>query len=187
MPPAGVDPVFLVTVIVVVLATAAYVFFWNTCVGLGLSLALRLLSWNQGGASSWIEIGACASPRVFRAPGRPCAARAPMHCMGADAPPGCRRVAAASSALAIIARTRPLTPARTGSLHFSLVAGRVLFKDVRYHSSNQTLTVVKGQLSWRYWLRAPMDESDVQTQAGACSSALASICARAPASRHAAR
>ncbi|KAJ3553006.1 hypothetical protein NM688_g3848 [Phlebia brevispora] len=48
-----------------------------------------------------------------------------------------------------------------GSIHFSLIAGRILFKDLQYHSSNQTIKVVKGQISWRYWLRAPAGEEDL--------------------------
>lgn len=34
-------------------------------------------------------------------------------------------------------------------------------KDVRYHSSNQTIRVVKGQVSWRYWIRAPAGDIDL--------------------------
>ena len=48
-----------------------------------------------------------------------------------------------------------------GSIHFSLLGGRVSFKDFRYHSSNQTIHVVKGQISWRYWIRVPADEDDL--------------------------
>lgn len=43
-----------------------------------------------------------------------------------------------------------------GSIHFSLLTGRILLKDVHYHSSNQTIKIVKGQIQWRYWLRRPM-------------------------------
>ena len=49
-----------------------------------------------------------------------------------------------------------------GSIHFSLVAGRILFKNVKYHSSNQTIKIVKGQISWRYWIRSPTDEREFQ-------------------------
>ncbi|KAH9930383.1 hypothetical protein B0H21DRAFT_878964 [Amylocystis lapponica] len=48
-----------------------------------------------------------------------------------------------------------------GSVHFSILSGRILFKDLRYHSSNQTIRVVKGQLSWRYWIRRPAEEEDL--------------------------
>lgn len=49
----------------------------------------------------------------------------------------------------------------TGSIHFSVLAGRILIKDLRYHSSNQTFRIVKGQISWRYWLRRPAEEEDL--------------------------
>ncbi|KAF8135489.1 hypothetical protein EV363DRAFT_1395990 [Boletus edulis] len=48
-----------------------------------------------------------------------------------------------------------------GSIHFSILAGRILLKDVIYHSSNQTIKVVKAQVSWRYWLRVPATEDDL--------------------------
>ncbi|GJE95456.1 hypothetical protein PsYK624_116400 [Phanerochaete sordida] len=48
-----------------------------------------------------------------------------------------------------------------GSIHISILAGRILVKDVAYHSSNQTLRIVKGQISWRYWIRVPADEDDL--------------------------
>ncbi|RDX54978.1 hypothetical protein OH76DRAFT_1397305 [Lentinus brumalis] len=48
-----------------------------------------------------------------------------------------------------------------GAIHFSTLAGRILIKDLRYHSSNQTFRVVKLQLSWRYWLRQPAAEEDL--------------------------
>ena len=48
-----------------------------------------------------------------------------------------------------------------GAIHFSTLAGRILIKDLRYHSSNQTFRIVKMQLSWRYWLRQPAEEEDL--------------------------
>ncbi|KAF9227418.1 hypothetical protein BS17DRAFT_747957 [Gyrodon lividus] len=48
-----------------------------------------------------------------------------------------------------------------GSIHLSILAGRVLLKDVRYHSSNQTIKIVKAQIAWRYWLRVPATEDDL--------------------------
>ncbi|KAF7315604.1 hypothetical protein MIND_00075800 [Mycena indigotica] len=48
-----------------------------------------------------------------------------------------------------------------GSIHFSLLAGRILFKDFAYHSSNQTIRIVKGQIEWRYWIRRPASENDI--------------------------
>lgn len=60
----------------------------------------------------------------------------------------------------------PKTLGNTGSVHFSLVAGRILLKDVTYHSSNQTIKVVKGQLQWRYWIRRPTSEEEIGTILG---------------------
>ena len=48
-----------------------------------------------------------------------------------------------------------------GSIHFSLLAGRILLKDVRYHSSNQTVKIVKAQIVWSYWIRKPTTEEDL--------------------------
>ncbi|KAJ6625576.1 hypothetical protein B0H10DRAFT_1782666 [Mycena sp. CBHHK59/15] len=48
-----------------------------------------------------------------------------------------------------------------GSIHFSILTGRILIKDIRYHSSNQTIKIVKGQLEWRYWIRRPASEDDI--------------------------
>ena len=53
-----------------------------------------------------------------------------------------------------------------GSIHFSLLTGRILLKDVRYHSSNQTIKVVTGQLQWRYWTRRPTSEEDLNSTRG---------------------
>ncbi|KIJ61338.1 hypothetical protein HYDPIDRAFT_177084 [Hydnomerulius pinastri MD-312] len=39
--------------------------------------------------------------------------------------------------------------------------GEILLKDVRYHSSNQTMKIVKAQIAWRYWLRVPATEDDL--------------------------
>ncbi|KAJ7072266.1 hypothetical protein C8F01DRAFT_1205872 [Mycena amicta] len=48
-----------------------------------------------------------------------------------------------------------------GSIHFSLLTGRILVKDFAYHSSNQTIRIVKGQIEWRYWIRRPASEHDI--------------------------
>jgi hypothetical protein len=48
-----------------------------------------------------------------------------------------------------------------GSVHFAPLAGRILLKDVRYHSSNQTVKIVKAQILWRYWIRRPTTEEDL--------------------------
>lgn len=38
-----------------------------------------------------------------------------------------------------------------GSLQISPLAGRILFKDVRYHSTNMSARVLLGHITWRYW------------------------------------
>ena len=55
---------------------------------------------------------------------------------------------------------------RTESIQFSVLGGRILFKNLRYHSSNQTIIILKGQLSWRYWIRAPAQEADLSSVGG---------------------
>ncbi|KAI0762082.1 hypothetical protein BD413DRAFT_680921 [Trametes elegans] len=50
---------------------------------------------------------------------------------------------------------------KIGSIHLSILAGRILIKDLRYHSSNQTFRIVKGHISWRYWIRRPAEEEDL--------------------------
>jgi len=54
-----------------------------------------------------------------------------------------------------------LTNEPLGSIHFSLISGRILLKDVKYHSSNQTIRVLKGQIQWRYWIRNPTAEDEL--------------------------
>ena len=49
----------------------------------------------------------------------------------------------------------------TEAIQFSVLGGRILFKDLRYHSSNQTIIILKGRISWRYWIRAPAQEADL--------------------------
>ena len=38
------------------------------------------------------------------------------------------------------------------SLHISLMAGRIMLKDFRYHTSNQSIRCLKIFITWRYWL-----------------------------------
>ncbi|KAK9372064.1 uncharacterized protein V1513DRAFT_467019 [Lipomyces chichibuensis] len=38
------------------------------------------------------------------------------------------------------------------SIQVSLLAGRIFFKDVRYIGSNESIFVVQGHFTWRYWL-----------------------------------
>lgn len=115
------DVVFLIIWILVILGLVLYLFYWNRVVGLLLSLLVRVSSWNQASASTWIDIGTRST-----------------HCV---------RHWRVSQLLYI-----------SGSIQFSILAGRILFKDLRYHTSNQTIRIVKGQLSWRYWIRKPTEE-----------------------------
>ncbi|KAF8577934.1 hypothetical protein K439DRAFT_1363574, partial [Ramaria rubella] len=38
------------------------------------------------------------------------------------------------------------------SFQISLLAGRIMIKDLRYHSSNQSFRAVKCRVTWRYWI-----------------------------------
>ncbi|KAH9485425.1 Protein CSF1 [Psilocybe cubensis] len=60
----------------------------------------------------------------------------------------------------------PIIRIDIGSIHFSILAGRILLKDVSYHSSNQTVKVVKGQIQWRYWIRRPTLDDDISPSRG---------------------
>ncbi|THU95661.1 hypothetical protein K435DRAFT_829044 [Dendrothele bispora CBS 962.96] len=53
-----------------------------------------------------------------------------------------------------------------GSVQFSIISGRVLLKDVHYHSSNQTVKIVKAQVAWRYWVRQPTTEEEIGLSLG---------------------
>ncbi|PLW56731.1 hypothetical protein PCANC_01682 [Puccinia coronata f. sp. avenae] len=53
------------------------------------------------------------------------------------------------------------------AIQLSLLAGRVLFKNARYHSINQSLRIVKGHLTCRYWYFRTQDmESDAGSREG---------------------
>ena len=56
------------------------------------------------------------------------------------------------------------------ALQFSLLAGRIFFKGVRYHGRNQTVLVHDGYITWRYWLRH-VEEPDYQRSSGASNTA----------------
>ncbi|KAJ7251502.1 hypothetical protein B0H12DRAFT_1296299 [Mycena haematopus] len=48
-----------------------------------------------------------------------------------------------------------------GSIHFSILTGRILIKDFCYHSSNQTIKIVRGSIEWRWWIRRPASRDDI--------------------------
>jgi len=39
------------------------------------------------------------------------------------------------------------------AIQLSFLAGRILFKNFRYQSRNQSIYLLKGHLTWRYWIR----------------------------------
>ena len=47
----------------------------------------------------------------------------------------------------------------------SFLSGRILLKDFRYHSSNQSIKVVKVQLRWQYWIRSLTTSEHIQARA----------------------
>ena len=56
------------------------------------------------------------------------------------------------------------------ALQFSLLAGRIFFKGVRYHGRNQTILIHDGYITWRYWLRH-VEEPDYQRSPGTSNAA----------------
>jgi hypothetical protein len=49
-------------------------------------------------------------------------------------------------------------------VHFSLLTGRILLRDIRYHSSNQTFKAVKSELYWKYWIRRPASQEELSSK-----------------------
>lgn len=47
-----------------------------------------------------------------------------------------------------------------GSLQISPLAGRVAFRNVEYHSSNLSVRVLNGHITWRYWKLRVKQEDD---------------------------
>ncbi len=52
------DAGFLVATILVVIALLFYILFWGRFLALLIGLVFRVLLWNRGGSSAWIQIGA---------------------------------------------------------------------------------------------------------------------------------
>lgn len=120
------DAGFLVATILVVITLLFYILYWGRFLALLIGLALRVVLWNRGGSSAWIQIGASPfSPCLFT-----------------------------------------LLTFVSGSFHVSLLAGRILLKDFRYHSSNQTFKIVKVQLRWQYWVRSLTHSEDIRAHNG---------------------
>lgn len=51
----------LVACIAIVVALILYFFYWNRFIGFIIGQTIRILFWNQEGASLWVEIGECES------------------------------------------------------------------------------------------------------------------------------
>lgn len=53
------------------------------------------------------------------------------------------------------------------SIQFAPLAGRILFKNLKYLSRNQSIIVLKGSVTWRYWLWSVReDRSNVKNDDG---------------------
>ena len=52
------------------------------------------------------------------------------------------------------------------ALQFSLLAGRLFFKGLRYNGQNETILIHDGYITWRYWLRH-VQEPNYKTSSGA--------------------
>jgi hypothetical protein len=50
-----------------------------------------------------------------------------------------------------------------GSIQLSLLAGRVSFRDLEYHSSNISIRALHGHVTWRYWRFRTKQNEDVDT------------------------
>ncbi|RKO93139.1 hypothetical protein BDK51DRAFT_33607, partial [Blyttiomyces helicus] len=46
------------------------------------------------------------------------------------------------------------------SVQFSPLSGKILFKNLRYHSRNQSFVVLRGHITFRYWLPRVRKEAD---------------------------
>jgi hypothetical protein len=52
-----VNHLLLIACICVIIALVLYFFYWNRFVAWVISVVIRLLWWDKGGGSSWVEIG----------------------------------------------------------------------------------------------------------------------------------
>jgi hypothetical protein len=122
------DTRFLVATILVVIAVLFYTLYWSRFIAFLISLLFRVVFWNRGSSSVWIQIGTSTPASL------------PVSC----------------TLLTLV----------LGSFHISPLAGRILLKDVHYHSSNQTFKIVKVELRWQYWVRSLARSDDLQAQGG---------------------
>jgi len=52
------------------------------------------------------------------------------------------------------------------AIQLSFLAGRILFKNFRYQSRNQSVYILKGHITWRYWLRRTRVRENSQVREG---------------------
>lgn len=50
-----------------------------------------------------------------------------------------------------------------GSVKFALLGGKVLFKNLKYQSTNQSIFICQGYITFRYWLREVL-QNDIGTK-----------------------
>src|SRR5208282_3549638 len=53
------------------------------------------------------------------------------------------------------------------AIQLSFLAGRILFKNFRYQSRNQSIYILKGHITWRYWLRRVRVRENSRVKEGA--------------------
>ena len=51
-----------------------------------------------------------------------------------------------------------------GSIQFSPLGGRLLFRDVKYVGQNETVRITMGHITWRYWLWRVRQEDDLRKE-----------------------
>lgn len=49
-----------------------------------------------------------------------------------------------------------------GSVQFSPLGGRLLFRDVRYVGENESVNIAMGSVTWRYWLWRVRQDDDLR-------------------------
>ena len=52
------------------------------------------------------------------------------------------------------------------AIQLSFLAGRILFKNFRYQSRNESVYILKGHITWRYWLRRTRVRENSQVKEG---------------------
>jgi hypothetical protein len=58
------------------------------------------------------------------------------------------------------------------AIQLSFLAGRILFKNLRYQSRNESVQILKGNITWRYWLRRTRVRENHRLKQGATNAKL---------------